>query len=594
MKKKKENSSKELFSNAGFVLRYLYKTNKRLFFVKGTLSAVQIAASFIPIIFVRLILNSLTDNKGVKSVLVYIFAMASAVLATDILGSILSYHNDKEITRTRYLANLRLGEAIMRFPYSEIEKPKVKNFVSLAGGDSLISIFNLVTSMLSSIVTVIGLIAIVVTIQPLILLLIAAVITSKMLIDKRRRKISTRWRNEWAQYGRESAYLYEVMRDIPLAKEVRVNNISKWLYNKIGEHTDKKTVPLLKKNNKDYSKLELATFLAGQIQDAVVYLILAFKVVFDGMSIGNFSMYMTSINNFAGSVGGIFKSISDLMQQSLFAKEFRYCIEKSAETNDGGASEARSKEKSVKIEFRNVSFMYPDTDRMILKNVSFALDAGETLSIVGENGAGKTTLVKLICRFYEPTEGEILVNGIPIQDYSEDEYYDIIGAVFQDFKLFSFSVAENVDLRVDHDDKRILDAIKRSGLEEKIKGLTCGTETYISKEFDEAGIEFSGGEGQKLAIARAVYKDSPLIILDEPTSALDPIAEYEIYRRFDNLIGGKSAIYISHRMSSTRFTDKIIVIDDGYLVETGNHDELMQIENGVYKRMFDMQAKYYV
>ena len=364
------------------------------------------------------------------------------------------------------------------------------------------------------------------------------------------------------------------MRDIPFAKEVRVNNISKWLYDKIGTHTDEKMVPIMKENNRDYGRLDLFTFITKQFQDVVVYFIIAYRVVFTGMSIGDFSMYLTSINSFADSVSGVFSNFSDIVQQGLFAKEFRFCIEKSKQISR--TSKEKYTGEGAKIEFRNVSFKYPDTERMILKNVSFELNAGEALSIVGENGAGKTTLVKLLCRFYEPTEGEILINGVPINCYTEDEYYNIIGAVFQDFKLFSFSVSENVAFT--------------SSYEKLPKGLS----TYISKEFDEEGIEFSGGEGQKLAIARALYKNSPVIILDEPTSALDPIAEYDIYRRFDDLTKGKSTIYISHRLSSTRFTDKIIVLSDGYLKEMGHHTELVRIENGIYKNMFEMQAQYYV
>lgn len=593
-KNKNENSTRELLSNAFFVLLFLFKTNKKLFFVRALLLTVQISATFIPIIFVRLILNALTDSENIKNIVFYILFMAVATFASDLLNSLISYCDLNEVTKTRYLANLSLGRSIMKFPYSEIEKPKVKNFVTLAQGDSLIYIFNVVMSTVSSVVTVLGLAAIVLTIQPFILILIAAVIACKMLIDKKRRNVSIRRRNEQAQYGRESAYLYEIMREIPYAKEVRVNNISKWLYNKIGIHTEEKMIPIVRKNNRDYGMLDLMSFLTRQFQDVAVYLILAYKVIFFGMSIGDFSMYLTSINSFANSVGSVFSNFSELIQQGLFAKEFRYCMEKSSDVIKDEPDVKVEISGAVKIEFRHVYFKYPDTEKMILKDISFVLNPGETLSIVGENGAGKTTLVKLLCRFYIPTEGEILVNDVPIQNFTEDEYYNIIGAVFQDFKLFSFSVAENVGFSTKYDQKRMNDSIHRSGLDEKISKLPKSINTYISKEFDDKGVEFSGGEGQKLAIARALYKNTPAIILDEPTSALDPIAEYDIYRHFDDLTRGKSTIYISHRLSSTRFTDKIIVLSNGYLAEIGNHIELIKKENGVYKEMFDMQAQYYI
>ena len=231
---------------------------------------------------------------------------------------------------------------------------------------------------------------------------------------------------------------------------------------------------------------------------------------------------------------------------------------------------------------------------MILKNVSLILKAGETLSLVGINGAGKTTFVKLVCRLYEPTEGEILINGIPINTIPYKDYCELLGVVFQDFKIFAFTVAENVALSTDYDVSEVERCMEESDIMKKVGSLPDKSETFLSKEFSENGIEFSGGEGQKIAIARTLYKDPPLIILDEPTSALDPIAEYEIYQKFSSLVKGRTAIYISHRLSSTRFTDKIAVFENGELCEFGNHKELLKIENGIYKNMFEMQARYYV
>ena len=248
----------------------------------------------------------------------------------------------------------------------------------------------------------------------------------------------------------------------------------------------------------------------------------------------------------------------------------------------------------VELEFRNVSFKYPNTDRMILKNISLKLREGETLSLVGINGAGKTTFVKLVCRLYEPTEGEILINGIPINNIPYEDYCELLGVVFQDFKIFAFTVAENVALSTVYDKNAVIRCMEESDIMKKVESLSDGTETYLSKEFNENGIEFSGGESQKLAIARTLYKNPPLIILDEPTSALDPIAEYEIYQKFSTLVKGRTAIYISHRLYSTRFTDTIAVFENGELCEYGNHKDLLQIDNGIYKNMFEKHAQYYV
>lgn len=251
-------------------------------------------------------------------------------------------------------------------------------------------------------------------------------------------------------------------------------------------------------------------------------------------------------------------------------------------------------EERYTIEFKNVSFKYPNTEKFVLKDVSIKIESGTRLSIVGYNGAGKTTFIKLLCRLYKPTSGVIYLNGVDISTIDFDKYRDILAVIFQDYQLFSFSIKENIDLDSEYDESRVNEAIEKSGLKEKIESLSKGLNTSIGREFDEEGIEFSGGECQKLAIARAIYKDAPLIILDEPASALDPIAEYDVYKRFSELAAGKCAVYISHRLSSTRFTDKIAVFSDGEICEYGSHNELMQIEGGVYRNMFDMQAQYYI
>jgi ATP-binding cassette subfamily B protein/ATP-binding cassette subfamily C protein len=247
------------------------------------------------------------------------------------------------------------------------------------------------------------------------------------------------------------------------------------------------------------------------------------------------------------------------------------------------------------IEFKNVSFKYAGQNHYALKNVSITIKSGEKLSIVGENGAGKTTFVKLLTRLYDPTEGVILLNGVNIRDIDYEQYQSIMSAVFQDFKLFSFTLKENVALGAAETayDKEIEDCLIRSGFADKLNRLDNGIYANIYKNFEPDGFEPSGGEGQKIALARALYKDAPVVILDEPTAALDPRAEYEIYQNFNNLVKGKTAVYISHRLSSSRFCDNIAVFKFGEIIEYGSHDELMS-ESGVYAELFNMQAQFYV
>lgn len=250
-------------------------------------------------------------------------------------------------------------------------------------------------------------------------------------------------------------------------------------------------------------------------------------------------------------------------------------------------------DNEYEVEFRNVSFRYPGQDEYALRNFSLKLRIGERLAVVGKNGSGKTTMIKLLCRLYEPTEGIIYLNGVDIRKYDYCEYMRLFSVVFQDFTLFDYSIAENVAVGGSYDSEKVIDCLVKAGFEERLGRLPGGINTLIGKGYDEGGYLFSGGECQKIAIARALYKDSPFILLDEPTAALDPVAEYEVYSAFDEMVCGKTAVYISHRLSSCRFCDDIVVFDQGKVVQRGNHSTLMEDKEGLYYSLYIAQAQYY-
>lgn len=251
------------------------------------------------------------------------------------------------------------------------------------------------------------------------------------------------------------------------------------------------------------------------------------------------------------------------------------------------------KDMDYQIEFKNVSFRYPGADKDALHNVSFCLDIGKKLAIVGMNGSGKTTFIKLLCRLYDPTEGEIRLNGVDIRKYDYEEYLRIFSVVFQDFKLFSFSLGQNVAVSTDYDREKVSQSLKKAGFEMRLNKMPKGLETCLFKDFESDGVEISGGEAQKIALARALYKDAPFIILDEPTAALDPVAEAEVYTGFDRIAGKKTAIYISHRLASCKFCDEIAVFHEGRIIQRGTHEQLMMESGGKYHEMWNAQAQYY-
>lgn len=607
IKEKKKKSLASLLSNCGYMLGFAYKANKAIYSAKIPLIIINAIVPFVPIVFVRLILNEITIGKDIKLVMTYALLLALTLFVVNTLKNIFTTLSAVQTTKTLYSIKKMLGEAVTKLPYSELEKPKIKDFISLSEDNTLfLQILNGIASVITSLITAIGLAAIVFTSQPLIIILTFLVVLARLTADKKTRKLWDIWRPRFAPFTREVAYFHKLMTNTEFGKEIRINRLEDWIYAKL-EKTDEKYLRDGTNHNIAIQKINSFSEFAVIAQEGIVYLMLAYRVVFSGMTIGDFSMYLTAINSFTGSIQSMVVSFSELMKNGLFAQDFRFCIEaskngensaeKSIEASKNAENPIKAmalNTKNLTIEFKNVSFMYPNTDRMILQNISLTLSPKETLSIVGLNGAGKTTFVKLLCRFYEPTEGEITIGNVPINTIPKDDYYKFLGVVFQDFKLFSFEVIENVSLSEEFNESEVLSCIEQVGLKEKIESLPKGSNTMLYKEFDKEGIEFSGGEGQKLAIARTLYKNAPIIILDEPTSALDPIAEYEIYKCFDDLVHGKIAIYISHRLSSTRFTDKIAVFSEGRIAEYGSHDELIKIDNGIYKAMFETQAQYYI
>lgn len=250
-------------------------------------------------------------------------------------------------------------------------------------------------------------------------------------------------------------------------------------------------------------------------------------------------------------------------------------------------------DNEYEIEFHNVSFKYPGTDIYALKNLNLKFNIGQRMAVVGMNGSGKTTMIKLLCRLYDPTDGEITLNGINIKKYEYDEYLNIFSVVFQDFKLFSFTLGQNVAASLNYDSAQAEKCLAMAGFKDRMNTMPKGLDSPLYKDFEEDGVEISGGEAQKIALARALYKDAPFIVLDEPTAALDPVAEFEIYSKFNEIIGDKTAVYISHRLSSCRFCDDIAVFHEGELIQRGSHDALLADKDGKYCELWNAQAQYY-
>jgi len=347
----------------------------------------------------------------------------------------------------------------------------------------------------------------------------------------------------------------------------------------------------LARNQVKYATL---TSVSTVIVSTLIYLFVGLKALAGIFGVGMIVQYVSSINEFTNGFTAFMGELSTLRVNNEAMKAYFEFMTIPAKMDQGTLSlDKNVNECQNTIEFRNVSFHYPDSDIYVLKNINLTFTQGKRVAVVGENGSGKTTMIKLMCRLYEPTEGEILLNGTNIKEYAYDEYLKLFSIVFQDFKLFSFSLVQNVSACSEYDPDTARECLVKSGFGERLSQMPDGIDTYLYKDFEENGIEISGGEAQKIALARALYKNAPFVVLDEPTAALDPIAEAEIYTRFNDIVGQKTAIYISHRLSSCRFCDTIFVFHKGELVQQGTHDELSDIKDGKYYKLWNAQAQYY-
>ncbi len=342
------------------------------------------------------------------------------------------------------------------------------------------------------------------------------------------------------------------------------------------------------------AKWDVVASFVTTLASGYIYLYVAMKAFAGAYDVGSIVLYVGAITQFTQGFSGLFGSIGELIKNNPFLEKIFNFLDIENKKYQGTLSVEKRHDNEYQIEFKNVSFKYPRTDEYVLKNINMKLHIGQKVAVVGMNGSGKTTMIKLLCRLYDCDEGMITLNGVDIKKYNYDEYMKIFSVVFQDFELMPFTLGENVGISTKYNDALAREYLEKAGLDSKLTKMSKGLDTYLMKNFEEDGVEVSGGEAQKIALARALYRNSPFIVLDEPTAALDPVAEFEIYSKFNEIVGDKTAIYISHRLSSCRFCDDIIVFDKGELIQRGNHDELIKEENGMYAELWNAQAQYYL
>ena len=434
----------------------------------------------------------------------------------------------------------------------------------------------------------------------MILLLVLSLLQYTLCISEVR--YMERYRDRYAQFYKKRSYLHSVMGKEEAAKDIRIFSMKQWL----NYHNDV-LISLKRGIDKEKMTREKIYWQAGSLlalgRDLFAYIYLIRQAQAGIIDAGEFVLYFGAITGFAVFVNSIMTSFASLQEGNISLNHLRSYLELEEEDVYSGSHSIQELQMPVSFTFRNVSFRYSlkeedaegkaeDPGQWIFRHLNLTIHGGEKIAIVGTNGAGKTTLVKLLCGLYEPQEGEILVNGIPIREFPKEELYKLYAAVFQEPFIMPFTLGENLALSKDYDKEQCISALEEAGLRELFEKRGYTLDTYFGKDMGEDGIELSGGQKQKFLLARALYKDAPVLILDEPTAALDPIAESEIYDEYAKLSKDKTAIFISHRLASTRFSDRILLIGNQGILEEGTHEELLQ-KNGVYAEMFEVQKSYY-
>lgn len=427
--------------------------------------------------------------------------------------------------------------------------------------------------------------------DPVMLLIVGVPAAVSYYIERHKMKWIWNMADNWQKYDRELDYIHSAGGNFSSAKDVRIYGMDKW-FTKIFAKSFNNRLDWYEQQDEWSFRHDLVRVLMVYLSNFAAYAYVIYMVVKGNIGAGDFVLYFNSIYNFGFSVRDIFDKYSGFNWLSNNISYSREYLDIKDKANHGRGEKLPSGE--CEIEFRNVSYKYGGAENATIQNISFTLHKGEKLALVGLNGAGKTTLIKLISGLYDPSEGEILLNGKPVNSYNRDEYFGIFGAVFQDISVLPVTVAENVaGADIDNIDMdRVYDCMKKAGLYDKVMSLPEKENTRLVKSVFENATELSGGQTQKLALARALYKDASILLLDEPTAALDPIAEQEMYLNYAEFSKGKSSVFISHRLASTRFCDRIIMIENGKVAEEGTHAELME-QGGKYAELFELQSSYY-
>ena len=586
-----------------FMVSVAWKERPSLFVVYAILFVAQLIQKAQLVILPKFLIDELMLIVGgapatehLQNVVLYVALICGSNLLANVMSNVAyQWRSVLEEWFNEYF-EVRLAEHTMQMDFEHTEDPdaldqlnRAKEGISWYSG-GVVGVLNSVYTLIGNVTVLLGVSTIILVTCPLLLpvQIIGLVLIS--MFNAKNNKIEIESYKDLAGINRIFGYFLFQLADFSYGKEIRLYDSAEMMLQKTDVES-RKMAGVWTTMAEKQCKNAWAMDVVNAARDGISYFYIGLLALLKKITIGDFSMCITSASELYRGMLGVVQGCQDIAKRCVYAHQFIKLLEYPVALEKG--DKKVTGEKHV-IEFSHVSFKYPRDQQYVLKDINLKITSGEHLSVVGLNGAGKTTFIKLLCRLYDVSEGEILIDGINIKEYSEEEYRKLFAVVFQDFQLFAFSLRDNIALCDTAKEDEVERVLQLSGFYEDAQKLPQGLDTMLYKSFDEKGTELSGGQQQKTAIARALYKNAPIVILDEPTAALDPVAEYDIYRSFDTLVGGKTAIYISHRLSSCKFCDKIAVFAENTIKEYGTHDELVDKKNGIYAELFAAQAQYYV
>lgn len=549
----------------------------------------------------KLMIDCITAKASMLSMVVLIAAMSALIAALSWIDPFLQgkMNGVSQAAAIRY--SILTFRKAMTADYENMESLEGREKFERGRGFALYGrysgsqdFYEIIVSLCANATGIVSYLAVLSALRPAMILLIAATCIGEFLLVRYTAKaeLQTRQKNNplWVRFD----YLYQNAHNFAAGKDIRLYGAGDWLLFILAQLTASFTKVIGKYTRQVFASSS-GRALLSLLREAVAYVYLIGCVLSGTMGVSDFIFYFGIITGFAAWILGITQQLQNLDMVATECDHFRAFLEMPDRAELQSSHPLPSQEElPCSIAFENVDFRYQGGKGLTLKQMSFTVNPGEKIAIVGENGAGKTTCIKILCGFYQPTAGRVLVNGVPTDEYGRDAYYSLFSAVYQDYHFLPMSIERNVCLceEEDIDHEKLEHVLRQAGIWERIEQLPEKGKTKMVKQVFENAVNLSGGEQQKLLLARALYRDAPILVLDEPTAALDPIAENELYQQYNELTTHKTSFFISHRLSSTRFCDRILFISDGRIAEMGTHEELME-KKGAYWRMFQIQSHYY-